>query len=423
MLGGMKRLLGRIGSLGGAEANEGDLALAQNRIAMNAGRDRCLALAKDASLTPKTIMLLAKRKLPDVAKLLADHPAVTNEMAETMVSRGYATGTARARLVARFALAADAGPTGADVDMRSVQVLAGTRDEAPTVETAPVGPADVFDSGTALSADDDIVDGKRAGLDEPALACDRDGADVPIGGADLIGDEVFDGLDAPAVGAPLPIDDLWVPHATSVDEQPGLRAGGAHGQAKDAHDDPDGPSDLEDELYRLAGELVTADELHGEIDALVSKVPTRDERVDRILADIFRTDVHGSGFAGLRARLASASPVGKLIVSIQRLLDLGYEHDTILLAFDLRNEWIDRFGYQVKDMHLSWDTAVRMVESSQGATDVREVWGMVDAIVDRYNRFGGGTSRTLGHYVSRVVDDYHTSLVRGGHAPFDSIFG
>jgi hypothetical protein len=420
MLAGMKRLLGRIGSFGTGDANEGDLALVQRRIAMNGGRDRCLALAKDASLTPKTIMLLAKRKLPDVATLLADHPAVTNEMAETMVRRGYATGTARARLVARFALGADAGSTSPDVDVTPVHMLDGPRDETPTVETSRVGLADVSDTGTTRSAEDDTVGGKRLGLDEPALARHRAGADALVEGAYLIGDEVFGGLDAPMLGAPLPLDDLWVPHATTVDEGPGFREGFAKGRFEGAHDDL---SDLEDELYRLADELVKADELHGETDALASTVPTRDERVDRILADIFRTDVHGSGFAGLRARLASASPVGKLIVSIQRLLELGYDHDTILLAFDLRNEWIDRFGYQVKDMYLSWDTAVRLVESSQGATDVREVWAMVDAIVDRYNRFGGGASRTLGHYVARVIDDYHTSLVRGGHAPFDSIFG
>lgn len=424
MLDAVRRFMGRLGRAG---ASDGDLAHAQSSIAMNGGREQCLALAKDQSLSTKAIVLLAKRKLPDVMLLLAEHSALTAEIADTMVRRGYATGEARAKLVARFGLDGAMPSSSIAAELRVSPSTEGVQDELHSKDlqmTAGLDEADLV-----------VESGASGGPAEPAGIVTEEGVLLSQPGApeprldvdDLIGDEELGGdIDAtPVAMSGGQIDDVWVPHASGITDGSESKSESAsvEDQIVSTTSDLGDAADLDEDLFCLAEDLVMADALSGEIDALSETAPSRDERAERILAEIFGTDVDGSAFAGLRARLEAGSPVGKLLVSIHRLIDLGYDHDTILLAFDLRNEWVDRYGYQVRETHLSWDTAVQLVEATRGASDVCEVWALLDAIIHRYTRHGGGVSRTLGHYVARVVDDYHSSLMRGGHAPAETIFG
>jgi hypothetical protein len=178
---------------------------------------------------------------------------------------------------------------------------------------------------------------------------------------------------------------------------------------------------LDDDLYRLLDEV--ARDFHDDesfdrsLDA-----PSTDERVYGVLARMFGTDVHHPAFTTLHARLASGSPIGRLAQSLNRLLEEGHDDVTILTAYELRNEWQGYFG-RSRHAYLSWDTAVRLVEVADVRDDVVGAWGVVEGMLSRFNRGGDGESRTFGHYLARVVDDYHTSMLRGGHMPLDSLLG
>ena len=382
MAGVVQRMLSRL--RGGDSLDARERSRRDRRLAMNGTLDQCRALLRDPGLDADTLGILARRGAHDIVEGVVRHPAFTRELGQWLLSRPTTTSAVRALILTQY----------------------------PDHECQTPEPAAGFGSGGRFVAD---VPSSSAAPPVPPLTLPEPLAPTTDDGPLFAPEVVSPPVSVPAWPAPVAREDSTEPRLgpTTALEPPPVTS-------------EDAPS-LEDEEYEL---LVTFVERLAE-DAERSVRPTsrrgeslqhRDDRVDRLLMELFGLEAAGRTFDRLAFRLSSSTPWGRLRGSLQELMDHGFDPEVIALAFHVRADWIDRFGAGCVKTHMSWRTAARFVTCFDPGTPVDEMQARLEAIIDHWLVRGCDESRTLGHFVARRIDDYATARECGGQVPLEVLY-